>query len=226
MKAKPFWMRSVRSFIVAFSAGVGLALATACTLGLRTETNALEGSPRFSGTDSRGLWYGRVERVPGVWELTLSRPDARRAHGTEVPLSELPLPIGAHAVVAEFQKTKAQRPYIRNRLGWGWPVACIHADREFVLLTGQQVEGMWFYRQRTGPEPWFAGGVPILPLWSGLALDTAAWGGLVWGGMAAYSMMRRRWLFRKQRCPSCGYPFGEHRFPRCSECGAEVARRS
>lgn len=70
---------------------------------------------------------------------------------------------------------------------------------------------------------------PAIPLWTGLALDTAFWGA-AWFGIVrlpgaarAYSKRRQERRLREQgRCVGCGYELAGVR-DRCPECGREIA---
>ena len=62
--------------------------------------------------------------------------------------------------------------------------------------------------------------LPTLPLWSGFAVNTVFYAGVLWvlccGPFALRRMIRRR----RGQCAQCSYPIGQNE--RCTECGAAV----
>jgi hypothetical protein len=59
--------------------------------------------------------------------------------------------------------------------------------------------------------------VPILPLWSGLAINTLIYGAPVWLLLAVPGMLRRRKRRKQGRCLRCGYDL--RGMTPCPECG-------
>ncbi|MCA9310143.1 MAG: hypothetical protein KDA21_03000 [Phycisphaerales bacterium] len=62
-------------------------------------------------------------------------------------------------------------------------------------------------------------GLPLIPLWSGFALDALIFGALLWGGWGLLSGTRRARRRRRGRCAWCGYDLGD--LATCPECGRE-----
>jgi hypothetical protein len=64
--------------------------------------------------------------------------------------------------------------------------------------------------------------LPYLPVWSGLAANTALFALVWWGVIAGPGVLRRSWRRRRGRCPDCGYDLrglpGQH-ITTCPECG-------
>jgi hypothetical protein len=70
---------------------------------------------------------------------------------------------------------------------------------------------------------WFQDGlaarefVPIRPIWWGLFANWLIFAGLVWGGVAAFSHLRRTRRKRRGLCEGCGYVMAG--LATCPECG-------
>jgi hypothetical protein len=65
---------------------------------------------------------------------------------------------------------------------------------------------------------------PTQPIWSGWALNTLFYAGILWGGwlmFAAPFALRRRRRIKRGLCPACAYPLGDSAV--CTECGTPVA---
>jgi hypothetical protein len=65
-----------------------------------------------------------------------------------------------------------------------------------------------------------AHGVPYLPIWSGLAVDTLVNGAILWTAWAALAASRSRWRARRGACVRCGYDLRGGSHVTCPECGA------
>lgn len=106
------------------------------------------------------------------------------------------------------------------RLEAGWPYACLAIEywRESLSV---RVAGQ-------GPienNGWTIGGRPFPKeiLWTGFAVNTAAYtlGWLVL--ILSPGVIRRRARVWRSRCPACGYPVGLN--PVCTECGKRLPAR-
>lgn len=114
-------------------------------------------------------------------------------------------------------------------LGWGWPrksLGVVWLREEPITM---DVEGMP-YREggirgglplpvRLQRGPW-ANRLPIMPIWSGLLINTLIYGvlgGVVVFGPGAVRRARRERRRRQGRCVACGYDLAG--LPGCPECG-------
>jgi hypothetical protein len=65
--------------------------------------------------------------------------------------------------------------------------------------------------------------IPLVPIWSGLLVNTVFYGALCWLALHAVRCGVRQSRLRRDRCPSCGYRQGTS--PVCTECGSPIPRR-
>ncbi len=91
-----------------------------------------------------------------------------------------------------------------NTLGYGgprqgWDAAIFRQER--FMVTGRP----------------YLSGMPLEPLWAGLAINSALYGGILWLCLGAAGLLRRAARRRRGRCEGCGYPVGVHAV--CTECG-------
>ena len=77
--------------------------------------------------------------------------------------------------------------------------------------------------------PWWGGGyapriLPLRPIWSGFAIDTAFYAAILWLVIPGPFALRRH--FRRQRglCVPCGYDLRHAEHAVCPECGAAALR--
>lgn len=106
----------------------------------------------------------------------------------------------------------------------GWPRRCLIMARTFpASWPWQNVETD---SSLVVPAPWgLPSGatqtisLPIRPLWFGLAIDVALFGGVWFGVVAGPRAMRVHWRLRRGRCPECGYDLAAEFVAGCSECG-------
>jgi hypothetical protein len=69
------------------------------------------------------------------------------------------------------------------------------------------------------------GYLPIVPIWSGLAIDTLFYGTIAWGLLFLPGTLRRSRRRRGGRCLKCGYDrAGLASEAACPECGGAAAR--
>ena len=61
--------------------------------------------------------------------------------------------------------------------------------------------------------------IPMIPIWSGLAFDTLAFGGSMFLTATIWTGVRRRLRFARGRCPACGYDLSFDLSAGCPECG-------
>ncbi|MGD9790142.1 MAG: hypothetical protein AB7Q00_02215 [Phycisphaerales bacterium] len=114
-----------------------------------------------------------------------------------------------------------------------------------ILMSGWPMKAVWggyndfaFARVKDSPELWVwtllvtvdtycrravRGRLPIRPLPIGFALDTAVYGGFLWGVVALAGWVRRARRRRNSRCVACGYLLvGLPGGAACPECGRGV----
>lgn len=65
--------------------------------------------------------------------------------------------------------------------------------------------------------------LPYYPLWAGLAVNTALYGGAWWIAIPARRGIRHAWRTRAGRCPVCGYDLSADPSSGCPECGRGLA---
>jgi hypothetical protein len=200
--------------------------------------------PRMQGTR-------RVDKV--LWCLTDVRRFGERAllwHGDmvdftpdEKPQPRQPLPRPIEWFFDHEYWPKDPPPKFR-RQAWslemagldvareyGWPAYCLWegetVDGSNAGLTEWPWNGFAYGGIRIGPTPSLGRFLPALPLWPGMALDTAFYG----GGLLALSYMiprARRWArVRKGLCPWCRYNrAGLAADAKCPECGRVPTKSS
>jgi hypothetical protein len=70
--------------------------------------------------------------------------------------------------------------------------------------------------------------LPVLPIWTGFAINTVFYGAILWLLFAAArtpGAVRRWQRVRRGLCPVCAYPVGPGKSANCSECGKPVLSR-
>ena len=105
----------------------------------------------------------------------------------------------------------------------GWPlVSMLFRSRYMTDASAQvvEVEGGW---QMPSASPG-SKVAPLLAIWSGFAINTVFYAGVLWLLFAAPFALRRRRRIKRGLCPKCAYPVGQSDV--CTECGKPVTRRS
>lgn len=105
----------------------------------------------------------------------------------------------------------------------GWPSLCLWAtilpDRSQSGYRSRATGGVILRGSSHGPENRRLVCLPLLPIWPGLAINTATWG-VAWAiGLTSASLLRRGWRRRRGRCPKCAYELKGHFSAGCPECG-------
>ncbi len=67
--------------------------------------------------------------------------------------------------------------------------------------------------------PWGCPPIPVRPIWSGVAANTALFGGAWWILLAMSVLVQHLIRRRKNRCVHCGYSLYLLESPKCPECG-------
>jgi hypothetical protein len=62
--------------------------------------------------------------------------------------------------------------------------------------------------------------LPYLPVWSGLAANTAVFALVWWCLVSGPPLLRRKWRRRRGHCPACGYDLRASAGKPCPECGS------
>ena len=114
---------------------------------------------------------------------------------------------------------------LRNRGGWPFRSLTGHCIAES-LRSGETKVRYWYcvrvshsakYPRLTPGEVRF---IPLRPIWSGFAINTAFYGVILWLIFAAPFTFRRWRRVRKRLCVKCAYPVGSSDL--CTECGHPV----
>lgn len=95
---------------------------------------------------------------------------------------------------------------VSNSRGVVWTVALRELPR-----WAYPPQWMW------GKDTVYACQIVYLPLWDGLALNTALFAALLWVVHGSVVALRKSRRIRAGRCIHCGYPLGH--LPQCPECG-------
>lgn len=106
---------------------------------------------------------------------------------------------------------------------WGWPMRCLwtwHA-RPFNAPVIEHGPGISI-PAHTQIMPTTPRSIPLMPMWTGLAINTAIFGGIWWfvfSGIAVFKATRRA---RRGGCVNCGYDLRGSSASVCPECGHAI----
>jgi hypothetical protein len=163
------------------------------TFGPRSTTSAIPGE--FRGDDAVPSWSGFAVPPP---EYVSGDADAvwRWGEGRGWPMIALWCELRRYDDLHSERKVHPVRGGIQTSLSdWGGGIA-----------------------HNTDPRV-----LPLLPVWSGFAVDTVFYA-TVLGLFRAPFVVRRFLRRRRGRCPSCGYLASDS--PVCTECGAVLGNRA
>ena len=111
----------------------------------------------------------------------------------------------------------------------GWPFPALWCKYHKTLLGGPRVEGGFVLGTVLPdlPDNLGPGAFPYWPIWSGLLIDTAAYGGAWWIALLGVGMLvstlRATIRRRRGQCPRCGYSLtGLAAGSPCPECGPKA----
>lgn len=110
----------------------------------------------------------------------------------------------------------------------GWPASCVQgltlrADERNVSTWAMSWQPRWTQGMYMIEENWDRRGIPWIPIWPGLLINTLFYAGILRLLFTTPGRVRRRLRRRRGLCPKCAYPCGGRGV--CSECGAPVRSR-
>lgn len=121
---------------------------------------------------------------------------------------------------------------VQQEFAAGWPRLALWSQRRLVGPMGNRTEtfeGEWLFGRAAGRNgsSTFSTWLPLLPIWRGLLIDTAFWGGvwfvLLWPtGLVAGKIKRVR-RRKRGRCAWCRYDLRGIEGAFCPECGKKKA---
>jgi hypothetical protein len=113
--------------------------------------------------------------------------------------------------------------------GWPWPAlawwhATEHWPRGTIPSPGRTTATLSEHSAaawpvKSGPNADLWRGLPLYPVWLGLAGDVAIWTMVIAAGWAMADRVRRRWRRQKSTCPMCRYDLTANTTGLCPECG-------
>ena len=127
---------------------------------------------------------------------------------------------------------ESQQMLVMEEIAAGWPLpacwgalGCVNnhnqSQRSYgVIAIGPAVTHM-------GGIQYADTGLPLIPIWSGFAINAVFYAGLLCGLFAipfALGGLRRRRRVKRGLCPKCAYPAGESAV--CTECGTPLRHQS
>jgi len=230
------FVRVLLAILVFSGGGCVTTVAISWLIGAVTEARVSTGAPSFVG-------YGRKTLTRDhAWAFTANRRIAALLIGSyvessqsldlfdEVGLrladegSQLVLPCWVLSHLPDYDPAVGFRQ-TQLVLATGWPWKSMFVafyDPAPALLMTQpadlQVQGwsgiaLGSSTGHTDPPP----AIPLHPIWSGLAADSAVWGAFLAAAVLVPRRLRALWRSKRGRCTRCGYPIGAAE--RCSECG-------
>ena len=135
---------------------------------------------------------------------------------------------GAAHNLGKLAETRRQDPTVIVHWMSRWEFGVPFRSMSRVAMStqaGRTITPTQISMRQTGLQTptWFQGGLaareflPIRPIWWGLLANWLIFGGLVWGGAAAISQLRKTRRRRRGLCEGCGYVMAG--LATCPECG-------
>lgn len=150
--------------------------------------------------------------LSGVWRGT---PEYRRAS------PERPAPVQRARLTTHVQAWEGVSGLVEYERGW--PVRAMWC---YYRSTRSSATSSWHggiaFRETTVATGWYGGSMdvlPILPIWSGLIVNTAVYGGAWWLVLIGPRRARRWRRRRRGWCVACGYDLEGQVVGGCPECG-------
>ena len=109
-----------------------------------------------------------------------------------------------------------------SRTRTGWPIRSMEGARWYDRSNRRGFDQRIAFLPQWLPKDRIF--VPLRPLLSGTAANTAVYSVLLWLVFLAFIRMKRRWRTQRGRCIACGYPLGTS--PVCTECGHQLSAHS
>ncbi len=110
----------------------------------------------------------------------------------------------------------------------GWPQVCFRYEALATgFIGGKEFGGPRRHNASTGMSFKIPRGdrtLPLIPIWSGFAVNTAFYAVVLWLLIPGPFVLRRVIRVRRGLCPACAYPRGESDV--CSECGKALPGRA
>lgn len=210
------------ALFLALGALLNVIVAWGCALSI----DVFEGLKIEQGSaiTPEGTWYVyRYQRRGAVWF------DSTHTQGGELPegASGAPPATLVHGWSGFATPTPSAIVDMRTGDARGWPALSLWYE---VRRQSYMTEGGWLEQGvRGGIEtplaPWTLGNrsfprvMPLRPIWTGCAANTALYGVVLWLVVRGPRTVRRYDRRRRGRCLSCGYDLGHVKHDVCPECG-------
>ena len=147
---------------------------------------------------------------------------------------------GAYSSAMEWFEAESRMSGITTSdHGFGFPAICLYW-RGFEMPQGYDLFDWWDRANLSSQNRRVNGGIlvkpkgssgrrydvalPLLPVWEGLAINTAFYGLLAFGVRRGIPGVRRLRRYGRGLCPRCGYDLRGDYSSECSECGFGVER--
>lgn len=196
----------IASVLIGFALNVGVAWICAARV-------ALVGAPveaQGAEVDPPRTWIVRRWEAPGALRVLSQRGDSPfLAEPSREPERILPEWTGYAKALPAYDAGDA---VCESRLAdaRGWPWLALYAETNRAMTPDPEIRGAFTVAGNA---------FPVRPLWTGILLNTLAYGAFVFVLTSPWSLRRVHRLWH-ERCTRCGYPIGSA--TRCTECGRPI----
>ncbi len=221
----PRWAVHVaRRAAVCLLLGAITTLIVAWSLRAYHQLRNLPPSPRRCSLEEDGQrWEATTFRYAGRFSITYQKLPPPGSQWQMLRTQGEPDPVPFTDEPAWAAAARHANPSLVSIGGYGLPWSCVMSLSMFSASGAVENVGIMTTPQLLGT----LGGIrlPVRPIWTGLAADTAVFGSGWWMLLAGSEAIRRGVRRRRGQCIACGYNLAGNTSGACPECGARVVVR-